>query len=292
MHSFLKSIGFKNCTKKKQLKTLFEKIIQDPDQMSLVQIDEDSNIAVLSKEVAPDMGISLCGEMDESGNFEMEYYYPYLFSNEMSSRAYCSIKKQGEKEAYAGTCDDYRIGITLIFYLTNFMEMKEYYSNNGVIPEVDEIYLSALAEEGRILMPVNKTEKQIEAAKSAFKKRSSLIEAAKSGDQDAMESLTLEEMNTFTRLNKQITNNDLYSIIDSYFMPYGVECDQYSLMGEIKECDLLTNSFTGEKVYRFLLECNDMNIRLAINQEDLLGIPAVGRRFKGKIWLQGNVLYK
>ena len=30
---------------------------------------------------------------------------------------------------------------------------------------------------------------------------------------------------------------DLYSIIDSCFMPCGVECDQYSIIGEIKEVE-------------------------------------------------------
>jgi len=32
-------------------------------------------------------------------------------------------------------------------------------------------------------------------------------------------------------------------------MPYGVECDQYSVLGEITELRLATNDVTGEKVY-------------------------------------------
>lgn len=37
------------------------------------------------------------------------------------------------------------------------------------------------------------------------------------------------------------------------------------------------------------LECNDMDLDICINEKDLLGEPDVGRRFKGVIWLQGNI---
>jgi hypothetical protein len=34
-----------------------------------------------------------------------------------------------------------------------------------------------------------------------------------------------------------------------------------------------------------------MLMAIAINEKDLLGTPAPGRRFKGEIWLQGNVIF-
>ena len=74
-------------------------------------------------------------------------------------------------------------------------------------------------------------------------------------------------------------------------MPYGVECDQYSILGEIKETEILTNQLTGEKIYRLQLECNDILLDVCINKKDLYGEPAVGRRFKGLIWLQGYINY-
>ncbi len=291
MHSFLKSIGFYTITKKKQLQEILDQIIENPDTMSLTQIDEDSNLAVATKYFGPDMGISVCGELNEQGKFEMEYYFPFLKSNYCSSIAPCLLKKQGEKEAYAGSCDDYRLGITLIFYVNNFIEKKEIFSTTGREPKVEQICLSGLAEEGKILMEITKTSEQKEAAKNRFLKRSEMIEAAKSGDTDAMEQLTMEEVNIFNHLNKQILKKDLYTLIDSFFMPYGVECDQYSIMGDILEMDEITNSITNEVVYLFLVECNDLPIRIAINKKDLLGEPMVGRRFKGKIWLQGNLSF-
>ena len=72
-------------------------------------------------------------------------------------------------------------------------------------------------------------------------------------------------------------------------MPYGIECDQYQIVGNINAYTKVTNSMTGEKVYQMNLECNDLTFDICINESDLLGEPEVGRRFKGSIWLQGKI---
>ena len=72
-------------------------------------------------------------------------------------------------------------------------------------------------------------------------------------------------------------------------MPYGVECDHYSILGEIVDCELLTNSYTKEEVYRMTILCNELTFDVCINKEDLFGEPEVKRRFKGVIWLQGKI---
>lgn len=288
MHRYLKSIGFGSITKKKQLKEVFDQILAQPDSFQLVQTGEDSNLCVLTRDFGPDMGIALCGEFNDEDEFELEYYYPYFYGDVVSTTAPCQFKRQGEKESYAGSCDDYRIGITLIFYLSNFMDMQEIYSNTGSLPEAEMICLSGLAEEGKILFPVYHTSEQKAAAQLAAQKRSEMIQAAKTGDKSAIEYLTQDEMRTFTHLNRQIDSNDIYTLIDSFFMPDGVECDQYAVMGEIEDVNPVANTLTGETVYQLLVNCNDIYIQIAIHQDDLLGIPENGRRFKGRIWLQGH----
>ena len=51
----------------------------------------------------------------------------------------------------------------------------------------------------------------------------------------------------------------VYNLVDTYFMPYGVECDQYSVLGEITEFRLVTNDITGEKVYILTILCNELS---------------------------------
>ena len=51
------------------------------------------------------------------------------------------------------------------------------------------------------------------------------------------------------------------------------------------------NSLTGEKIYVLLIESHDLIFEVCINQADLLGEPQVGRRFKGVVWLQGEMIF-
>ena len=143
--------------------------------------------------------------------------------------------------------------------------------------------------QGRIMMPIQKTEWQKKKIAKDAVQRNRLIQAARGGDEEAMESLTLEDMDTYTSISRKIQKADIFSLVDTYFMPYGVECDQYSVLGEITDMKLVTNGLTGEKVHILTLCCNDLNLKVAINSIDLLGEPAVGRRFKGSVWLQGQV---
>ena len=60
-------------------------------------------------------------------------------------------------------------------------------------------------------------------------------------------------------------------------------------MGEILECSKMRNQRTEETVWELRIACNDVELDICINGNDLMGIPEVGRRFKGIVWLQGYV---
>ena len=79
------------------------------------------------------------------------------------------------------------------------------------------------------------------------------------------------------------------SFFSSYFMPHSVECDKYSVLGKIINVMEMQNSRTKEIFYYLSVECNSIQIEFTIAKEDLMGEPKVGRRFKGILWLQGEV---
>ena len=89
----------------------------------------------------------------------------------------------------------------------------------------------------------------------------------------------------------RIVNEDILSIVDSYFMPYGIQCDQYSILGEILEVHTGSNIVTDEELVQMTIESNNMQFDVCINRKDLLGDPQVGRRFKGTVWLQGKLQF-
>ena len=289
MHKFLRAAGFSMYTKKKDIEKLLDLLERQPSMTRCVQVDEESNVCEMRTEVAPGLGISIIGELNEEGNFEREFYFPYQESHIIGSTEECSVQRHTEKETYSGMVDENKVGITLIFYIQNFMEFRERMLDKEHHSKISSVCFSGMSIGGKILLPIKKSQKQIQKAKVAAKDRSSLIEAAKNGDEDAMESLTIEDIDLYSQISRRAMKEDLYSIIDSCFMPCGVECDQYSVLGEITDMKLVTNGLTGEKVHILTLCCNDLNLKVAINSIDLLGEPAVGRRFKGSVWLQGQV---
>ena len=175
----------------------------------------------------------------------------------------------------------------MIFYLLNSAEYINR-RHNGESSFIPSVTLSAMSAAGKILLPVEKTPKQIENAMIARRNRSMLVEAAKNGDEKAMETLAIDDMELFHRLNGRVLQEDLYSIIDTCLMPFGVECDQYTMIGQILQVDEKKNAVTNEEMYFLMTECNGLIFRVLINKKDLFGEPAPGRRFKGEIWLQGK----
>lgn len=289
MHKFLRAVGFSEYTKKKEIRELLSRIQDHHDELQVIQVPGDGTRAQLYTEVGNGIGISVYGELNEQDELEREYYFPFLRSTCISTQAPCQIQRHAEKESYAGICEEYRVGVSLIFYLQNGGEYMKRLQDSFRSTHISSVMLSALSVFGKILLPVQKTETQKERIKVAAANRTSLLEAARRGDTDAMDSLAMEDMDLYASISGRVREEDVYSIVDSCFMPFGVECDQYSLLGEILEVEKVTNRWTNEEIYVLMVECSDLMLQIGINKKDLLGEPVVGRRFKGPVWVQGQV---
>ncbi len=49
--------------------------------------------------------------------------------------------------------------------------------------------------------------------------------------EEAMENLTMDDMDTYAMISRRIANERYFFYVDTYFMPYGMECDRYNVMG-------------------------------------------------------------
>ena len=289
MHSYLKAVGFSEIKKRAEMKEILLDVIRNYDEKNVVSDHPDGTFAEFSKSYGYDCGITVCGQYDEDNRFHVEYYYPFFKGTGITTNEPVTVERHADKESFAGACDDLRIGITLIFYLQNGARYMLEKSKGNVLNK--PLTLSGLADEGRILLPVLKDKEAVKAERELTKNRNHLIAAARNGDEEAMESLTMEDMDTYSMISQRIVTDDIFSIVDSYFMPYGIECDQYSIMGEILDFMTFKNIITGEEICQLTLDCNDMQFDVCINKNDLLGEPKIGRRFKGIIWLQGQLHY-
>ncbi len=289
MHKFMRAIGFSEYTDRTKLKELLKDVIMTADQRAYTINDEDVMLGEFSKGFSDNMGITVCGEFDEEDKFIYEYYFPYLKGRGITSTEDTSVERHAFRESYAGVCDDIKVGISLIFYLQNRIPyVKAHYC--GQLPvRGTSLTLSGLSVQGSVLLPIEKDEMQKQRIIQDSMKRTNLITAARKGDEDAIEMLTMEDMDMYSTISKKIHKEDVFSIVDTYFMPYGVECDHYSVLGEIMECSRVRNKITGEEIYLLKICCNELTFDVAINIIDMLGEPQIGRRFKGTIWLQGFI---
>lgn len=288
MHKFLKSVGFSICRREKDVRAILRTLAKDPASVRYYQLDHDTTICEIKCEAAPGIGVAIYGEMDDRDDMEIDYYYPYLESSEVSSTEYCTLQRHIDRDTYAGMLEEYRVGLSLIFYLLNPLEYRQKKQKLNSRLKVESVCLSGLASEGIIILPVQKSEKEKEKAKVAAANRNSLIRAAEGGDESAMETLSFDDYELYNSISRRIENEDIYSIVDTSFMPSGLESDQYAMLGEITSVEKRENRFTHEYIYDLRVLCNDIIFRIGINESDLLGEPAPGRRFKGKIWLQGS----
>ena len=285
MHSFLRSVGFSQITKNTELYPFIQMTIDAPDMRNSYEKPDGELFVELKKEFGYRTGLAVCGNYIED-TFQVEYYYPYFRGSYESTQEEIEIERHADKNSYAAICDDMRMGITLIYYLQNISEFFKH-TNGQMISKTGTSVLSALSTEGKIILPIEQYDESRKKHIRRLQKRSNLISAAKDGDEEAIESLTVEDMDMYSMLSRRVANEDLLTIVESSIMPYGVESDQYAVIGEILDMSHSKNMVTGENMVIMTINSKDMIYDICINEKDLLGEPQIGRRFKGQIWMQG-----
>lgn len=291
MHKYMRAIGFSKLTDRREEQKLITDIVLNATHRAYTSNGEETILAEFCEDFAQDMGIAVCGEFDAEDKFTYDYFYPYLRGTGVSSYEDVSVERHADKESYAGICDDIKVGVSLIFYLQNIVPYVKAQNTNMLPVRGTTLTLSGLSISGNIILPIGKDESEKQKIQKASMSRNKLIAAARKGDEEAIESLTLEDMDIYTSISRKILTEDVFTLVDTYFMPYGVECDQYSVLGEILDISQRTNRVTEEEIYVMRINCNDLEFDVCINKRDLYGEPQVGRRFKGVIWMQGYINY-
>lgn len=289
MHTYLRAIGFSNCKSRHQLEDIYRCTLNTPNRKIMTTISADTSLLQFEKDFGKDFGLSLIGEYDISDALSIEHCFPYMKGQRIMQFENIVIQKQTDKESYAGVCEDYHLGMTIIFYIINIADYAKSKWLNYSNRQLTKVRFSGLSVSGAILLGMHHTKQEIAIEAKGRNRRNTLLNAAREGDMDAMEQLTYDEMNTYTSISSRILREDVLSIIDTSFMPCGVECDHYMVIGNIYAVEKLQNSYSKEIVYNLLIEANGLVINICINEADLQGEPRVGRRFRGEIWLQGVI---
>lgn len=287
IHSYYRAIGFAKNFSKQIIRSIIDKAIKEyKEKLDKITVGKLTEIFV---QFDNSMGLVIHGEFLESGEFEVEYNYPYVKPKNFEYYEDISIEKNISNCSFSAAYEYAPGSIYIIFYLQNTLDCI----NHNVPSKIStEVGLAALSTYGKIILPGNENlenNQEYELYKIDKKK---LIADAKNGDEEAIESLTFDEMDMYSKISKRVLTEDILTIVNTSFIPYGYECDRYEVIGNIIFLEEHVNKITNERLYNLTIECNNIMFNVMINKFDLLGIPEVGRRFKGNIWLQGNINFQ
>jgi hypothetical protein len=259
LHKYLRAIGFSSIRNRIEYENLIRLCVQDATKREYTTKDisseeagtlnaDENMTALFYRDFADGLGLAVCGEYDENNHFSYDYCFPYLRGEEISSYEDITVERHMEKESYAGICDEIKVGVTLIFYLQNMIPYIKA-KNTGTLPmKGTSLVLSGLSCQGSIMMPLKKDKKDILKTQKATVSRNDRIRAARRGDEEAIESLTLEDIDTYAEITRRLKQEDILTIVESYFMPFGIARDEYSVLGDILSVEKVENSLTHEQV--------------------------------------------
>ena len=318
MHKYLRAVGFSQYEKKSQVDDFFKNNLKDENLISTYITQDMRLCGQYNIPVCNGAGISVIGEQERNQLALIDFYYPYLKGYDYTLIQECTIEKHSDKESYAGIIDDYRLGIALIFYLTNGNVYNSLIKSHKISDiKIDKIYLSALSVGGRIILPIDK--KRLSG--NEFNDKSKINPNYEYEDIDEDDDEDEDELPISTRLigdmdnfsdglglkpisigigiklpkdsigyqESRLKNEDLYSIVETSLVPYGIECDKYQIVAEILSVNRKVNQYTDETMVEMRVDTMGLQFNLMINEKDLDGEPLPGRRFRGVIWLLGEV---
>ena len=317
MNTYLRAIGFSKIEDTEELNEFFSKNLEEKYLVANVT-GGDRIIGQYNIGVTQNAGIAFIGEHPEREHVLCDYYFPYAMSHTPFAIDECLVRRYRDRDAYLGIVDDAPLGFSLVFYLTNpvlynsFVKSgKEYYVKN--------IYLAGLSIGGVIILPLEDEKSDTSSTEvlsdnydatneydnpddvSLDEKKNNYINFNsddikqdminhplndKEFAKRKMEQLDLLLDNLLVRSQKE----DLFSIVHTTISPAdSLECDEYDIIGDIISCTQKVNVWTDEVIWDLKVKALDIIINVFINAEDLVGEPMVGRRFKGQIWLQGEI---
>ena len=291
MHKYLRAVGFSEPMNAMDRVNLLDDI-KTKASCGSVTLNREPGQEMLSDyrlELAGGLGLSISGVLEDETDFLNGQIEPYLMPEAVTTTEEVFVEQRIDNSSFAGICDDLRIGTTLIFRLLNPVDYLTFAYYEELPYPGTSVSLSALSVEGTVILPLEKTSRDQQVIDLRADRRRQMMEAAMDGDEQAMQTITMEDMDTYTDLMDKVAEHDILTLVDSFFMPTGAECDIYYILGEILSCRSVRNPYTLDRIHILAIRCSGIEFTVGINDKDLYGKPEPGRRFKGVIWLQGMI---
>lgn len=296
MESPITAIGFSEIDKKYTIEEIVGEILEEPTKQQASRNKSKDIIAEYVKEFGKDTYVMVRvvvrpeqtkKENKEETTIEVEQCEPYLDTRYTLNVEELSVEEIDDEYNYYAICEEKETGIQFIFWLQNVIE----YTEAAVYKQsFNKVKVAALAMEGTIVLPIEQDEEDATAQKEEKEKIKVMLQKAREGDEQAKAQLEEEEKELDDLLKERLYEEDFLTLMSGYFIPTTLVDATYAILGEITHVDTRKNNKTGEEMYLFTLDVNDMPLEVMINKKQLVGYPTVGMRFMGTCWLQGTVV--
>ena len=103
MHKYLNAIGYGGLASEKQLNRLLQYAEKVYTHHELMALDQETDYCEYRMKSSKDMGICVCGTMDEEEHFERYFYYPYFEGSGITSVADVTLERRMDRHSFVGT---------------------------------------------------------------------------------------------------------------------------------------------------------------------------------------------
>jgi len=287
MMLYIKALGFSEYDSKDKAEDLVSQVIENPTNR-FISNDKDGKVKVeYYKSYGKDFGLVVRGELDHKEELLIHTVLPFAKGRSIMDTHEIDIAENNDAFNYSGYCEERKSGTPVSFFLQNLVDYHEIEEEDNVY--INGVKLSLFAVEGTIILPVEKNDEDatLEIAEQMI--REELLNQARDGDEGAIDALEEEAAEATKLLRERLKKEDLLTILEGFFIPLGDQEDIYSILGTIVEAKKLINRVTKEHVWRIKVTCMNMTFDLFLNEEDLVGKPMKGMRFKGTSWVHGLI---
>lgn len=290
MESPMTAIGFSEVDKKYTIEQLVGEILDKPTKQQASRRGSKDVVAEYLKAFGKDMYMAVRVVITadkEDSKVEIEQCEPYLDTKFVVDVEELSVEEIDDEYNYYVMCEEKETGMQFIFWLHNVIAYHEASKDQEVFTQVK---IAALAMEGTIVLPIERNAEDEAEEKEEREKIKVMLQKAREGDEEARTQLEQEEKEMDEQLKERMYEEDFLTIMSGYFVPTTLVDANYAILGDIKAIHTRRNDKTGEELYLFTLDVNDMPLDVMINKKQLVGHPSVGMRFMGTCWLQGTIV--
>ena len=294
----MRSVGFTRAKFYEHIGFLKKDIAENPDKKVVFSYEDGGLFVELYKLYGNGIGLLARGLMDDNENIKIESFEAFaLYEKDLSVNKY--VVEFADNLPLI-VFEDIGTGNELVFALQNridFFKDEQRFINHGrsVIFSKDEgivkrrVNFTAFSSYGQVILPVHKPSKMV------VSKDGEPSEKAASVKFDASDEFSIELMKKYIDqasgdADSRLLSEDLFSVIEGFFLPMEMNDTEYSMLGEIEAVEEVINPITDEIITRLSLNITGTKLMLIINKRDLIGYPMAGMRFMGTCRMRGIVL--